>query len=352
MKKVPSMSELVPVFGVTARPESSGVDLQVNTGAMPEEPTAGALLRAAREAAGIHIAALAALLKVPEKRLEALEHDRLDLLLDAVFARALASSVCRTLGINAGPVLERLPPAIACQLKRSGGEINAPFRSSVPGPVLSARSRISRPVVFAGIALLLGAMVLIVSPVIEQYGEKEQRRPDGAPGSAGLVLVPLSSASAGSSDGSLVPVPVAEIPGVEGADSPAAVAAPLFVPSNSPVLVSQQTLVAVQVPGLISGNSVMPAATAASPASPVAQVASPGNVSFRASGQSWIKVTDAKGMVVLNRTLAGGEAAQASGALPLAVVVGRSDLTQVQVRGKIFDLSAVSRDNVARFEVK
>jgi cytoskeleton protein RodZ len=350
MKKVPSMSELASVFGGTARPESVGVDLQTNTGAMPAEPTAGALLRAARQAAGIHIAALAALLKVPEKRLEALEHDRLDLLLDAVFARALASSVCRTLKIDAGPVLERLPPTSACQLKHSGVEINAPFRSSGHGPALSARSRLSQPVVLAAIALLLGAMVLIVLPAIEQYGEQEQRHPDGVPGSAGLVLVPLSSARADSSDVS--PVPVAEIPVAGVADSSAVVAAPLSAPSNSPAVLSKDTLAAVQAPVPPSGNSAIPSATAASPAGPVAQVASPGNVSFRASGQSWIKVTDAKGLVVLSRTLASGEAAEASGALPLAVVVGRSDLTQVQVRGKAFDLSAVSRDNVARFEVK
>ncbi|WP_366806974.1 RodZ domain-containing protein, partial [Polaromonas sp.] len=318
--------------------------------AMSAGPTAGALLRAAREAAGIHIAALAALLKVPETKLQALEHDRLDLLLDAVFARALASSVCRTLKIDARPVLERLPPTSACQLKRSGGEINAPFRSSVAGPVLSARSRISRPVVLAGIALLLGAMVLIVLPTIEQYGEQEQRDPDGAPGSAGLVLLPLASARAGSGDD--LPVPVAEIPGAGVADGPATVDAPLSGSSNSPALVSQDTLVAVQAPVPPSGNSAIPAAPAASTAGPVAQVASPGNVSFRASGQSWVKVTDANGMVVLTRTLASGEAAEASGALPLSVVVGRSDLTQVQVRGKAFDLSAVSRDNVARFEVK
>jgi cytoskeleton protein RodZ len=50
--------------------------------------------------------------------------------------------------------------------------------------------------------------------------------------------------------------------------------------------------------------------------------------------------------------LAAGEEVGASGVLPLAAVVGRVDATQVQVRGKPFDLSAVSRDNVARFEVK
>jgi cytoskeleton protein RodZ len=348
MKKVPSMSEFAPVFGGTARSESADVDLQINTDAMPVEPTAGALLREAREDAGIHIAALAALLKVPEAKLKALEHDRLDLLLDAVFARALASSVCRTLKIDAGPVLKRLPSASACQLKHSGGEINAPFRPSGPGPVLSARSRISRPVVLAGIALLLGAMVLIFLPAIEQYGEQEQGHQDGAPGSAGLALVPLSSARADSSD----VLPVAEIPAAGVADGPAALAAPLSGPSNSPALLPKGPLLAVQVPVPPSANPALAASIAASASAPLAAVASPGHVSFRASGQSWIKVTDAKGMVVLNRTLSGGEAAEAFGALPLAVVVGRSDLTQVQVRGKDFDLSAVSRDNVARFEVK
>ena len=46
--------------------------------------TAGAMLRKARMAAGLHVAALAVSMKVPVKKLEALEGDRLDLLPDAV----------------------------------------------------------------------------------------------------------------------------------------------------------------------------------------------------------------------------------------------------------------------------
>jgi cytoskeleton protein RodZ len=38
--------------------------------------------------------------------------------------------------------------------------------------------------------------------------------------------------------------------------------------------------------------------------------------------------------------------------MPLAVVVGRSDLTEVLVHDKPFDLKPIARDNVARFEVK
>jgi cytoskeleton protein RodZ len=34
------------------------------------------------------------------------------------------------------------------------------------------------------------------------------------------------------------------------------------------------------------------------------------------------------------------------------VVVGRADITDVQVRGKSFALDAFARENVARFEVK
>ena len=75
-------------------------------------------------------------------------------------------------------------------------------------------------------------------------------------------------------------------------------------------------------------------------------------VTFSTKGESWVEVTDAKGTVVLRRTLAAGEVAGASGALPLMAVVGRADATQVQVRGQALDLTTRTRDNVARFEVK
>ena len=81
---------------------SAPVDANVPIGA-------GALLRSARQASGLHIAALAVTLKVPVKKLEALESDRLDLLADAVFVRALAASVCRTLKVDATPILALLP---------------------------------------------------------------------------------------------------------------------------------------------------------------------------------------------------------------------------------------------------
>jgi cytoskeleton protein RodZ len=48
----------------------------------------------------------------------------------------------------------------------------------------------------------------------------------------------------------------------------------------------------------------------------------------------------------------GGETVRINGALPLSVVIGRADAIDVQVRGKPFDLAPLSKDNVARFQIK
>ena len=91
---------------------------------------------------------------------------------------------------------------------------------------------------------------------------------------------------------------------------------------------------------------------APSPALPVSAPATSGILTFKAKGESWVEVTDAKGVTQIRKLLAAGEVAYASGNLPLAVVIGRVDMTQVEVRGQAFSLDAISKDNVARFEVK
>ena len=62
--------------------------------------SAGDMLREAREAHGLHIDMVAAALKVSPRKLAALEADDIEALPDAVFARALAASVCRALRID------------------------------------------------------------------------------------------------------------------------------------------------------------------------------------------------------------------------------------------------------------
>jgi cytoskeleton protein RodZ len=72
---------------------------------------------------------------------------------------------------------------------------------------------------------------------------------------------------------------------------------------------------------------------------------------FKARGNTWVEVTDAKGVVLLRRTLVMSEAAEVNGALPMSVVVGRADHTDVIVKGQTFALEPYIQENVARFKV-
>ena len=312
-------------------------------------PTAGALLRAAREANGLHIAALAVALKVPVKKLEALEADRYELLPDAVFTRALASSVCRTLKIDASPVLDRLPQKSGLQLDQAGGGINAPFRDVNVGQRPSASAQISRTAIFAVIALLLGAVVLIFLPTLKSGLETAKN------GFAEVGAVGGSSSAPGSNDvqnadpGSASPsnqyADGAKVP--EMLPTQAAV-----VPLSTNTLPAQTALTADSANPLSSGTSGLVPATSLSIGVSTAQSTVTGVVVFTAKDTSWIEVTDATRQVVLRRTLNPGESVGANGVLPLAVIVGRADATEVLVRGKAFELASYSSSNVARFEVK
>ena len=112
--------------------------LAADPSANPPAPSAGALLRQARMAQGLHIAALAAQMKVSPRTLEALEADRLEQLPDTAFARALAQSVCRQLKIEPQPVLSRLPQPKSPRLEH---RVDARTRHAVPRAARAAQRR-------------------------------------------------------------------------------------------------------------------------------------------------------------------------------------------------------------------
>jgi cytoskeleton protein RodZ len=277
---------------------------------MSDLQSAGALLRAARESSGLHVAALAVAMKVPVKKLEALEADRLDLLPDAVFVRALASSVCRALKIDAAPILEKLPQSTIPRLDTEMRGINAPFHAPGQSTGISVPDFFAKPAVLAVLALLLGVGVLALFP--------EPKTP-AQPVETAVAMVPVPSVPA--TDPIVERVPKLD----EAMDSP----------------------VVVPVKPVAEAGRTEPIPAGAEVAGQTAGV-----VAFRARGTSWVEVTDAKGVVQLRKTLVSGERVATSGVLPLSVVVGRADVTQVEVRGKEFALDAITKDNVARFEVK
>jgi cytoskeleton protein RodZ len=296
--------------------------------------SAGAMLRQAREAAGLHVAAMAVSMKVPVAKLEALEQDRHDLLPDAVFARALASAVCRTLKIDPRPVLDRLPQTAAPRLVQDNDGLNAPFRSPRDAVAPHWREHLTRPVSLAVAALLLGAAVVLLLP----RTHFDDTLAEGAKPAAGLA-----PATAGAAAERAKPELAPEQP--SSPIVPASMTMPATVPVAVPAPAKPEVAVA-------HAPAAAPAPVAATPPPAASAATGGGPIVFRASAQSWIEVRDAKGGVPLRKVLAAGEAANVSGAMPLQVVVGNVNATQVDVRGKPYDLKPLARDNVARFEVR
>lgn len=296
--------------------------MPLNSGA--GSATAGALLKKAREEAGLHIGALAVSLKVPVNKLEALESGNLEALSGVVFVRALASSVCRALKIDPAPILNHLPQAVTARLHQKG-ELNEPFRGDGRGMSFSSPERLLKPSILAVVALLIGAGVLMLWPNLgpimpNTVSVKESITETPSPVT---VVNGLDARSPVES------VPVASAP-APAMPAPAVVTSPVLAPvkqleSPSPAPVGSSAV-------MVSGSGDM--------------------ISFKATATSWVEVTDAKGVVVLRKTLNAGETAQVGGATPLRTIVGRADVTEVTVRGKRLELKTLSKDNVARFEVK
>lgn len=280
--------------------------------------SAGAWLRNARQQRGLHIAALAVMLKVPQAKLEALEADRFDELPDATFARALATAMCRVLKVDPAPVLVLLPRTGKDFDVRPG--LNQPFRER-GGPVDSGTlALLKRPVVW-GFALLLLAAAAVYWVPAGWLTERETAASAAAPAASGTVAA-ASAPVVEYIPAPVVPEPVASMPVVAVTPSPQPVAsAPLQV------------------------RDVAPPPAAAS--LPVGQ-----GLRVTATADSWVEVIDAKGQMLLSRVLRQGEQQDFGGAAPYKLRIGNVSGTRVEWRGAAVDLAERASNNVARLELK
>lgn len=286
-------------------------------------------LRQAREATGLHIAALAAALKVPVKKLEALEAGRYEELPDLTFARALASSACRQLKIDAAPILDLIPHAHAPVLGATTDGVNAPFKSDQGGQSASALlARFQSPTAWITGAILLAALGLAFLPNWSEWPGKdllakggawmESWKPAETVSSGGQVVVPLETeALQPPSDGAAVSEPTAE---------PASVVA-----EANPTALKSETGLGAESNRTASANSVL---------------------HLEATNDSWVEVIDGAGKVQIQRVIRKGDVLDFSASPPYSVVLGRADAVLVQVRGQPFDVSPFARNSVARFPVK
>lgn len=322
---------------------SDGLAIEADEAVATDVQTpAHGLLRQAREASGLHIAALAAALKVPVKKLEALEAGRFDELPDMVFARALASSACRQLKVDPGPILEQIPAGGTPQLDGSRKAINAPFKSDFAAVPTGPGGWLSLPAVLAAVALMLAALVLVFLP--DMVGSSAPAPDAQVAAAANSAAEPPAAAPANADNTAPDTAPAV-------ANEAAGAAAAGAAPSSEPVA----TDAAANLPA-----SATPPGTASAPAARLPGASNPTGaattdsplLSIRATGESWVEVTNSAGDVMAQRLLKAGESVDFSTPAPYAVIIGSVENAVVRVRGLAFDPAPFAHAGVARFEVK
>ena len=307
----------------------------VTTPAAGAQPTgsAGRLLQAGRERRGLELDALAQLLKVPVRKLQALEADRFEELPGAAFTRSLAQSYARQVGVDVQEVLALLPQAIVPpqRLEHVSRGLQTPYREGSGAHFGGSGGRGGfegfRPVHGVALALLALALLLWLLPPLSTL----------------LPSLGLSSRSE----------PAAEV----AAGSEAAASSTVVVETVHGVPAEQVT---TPVPPAASAVPVMPAPVAASapPAAssasaPVPATAAPaGTVVLKTRAASWIEVRDAGNAVLLSRTLQPGETVGLDGAMPMRVRVGVASALELSLRGEPVDLKPYTRDTSATVVLK
>jgi len=319
------------------------------------------MLRAAREKQGLHIAALAAAIKVSPRKLDALENDRWHELPDATFVRALAQTVCRTLKIEAKPVLALLPITGEVVLEPVSNVLNEPFRDRPGRDGGGFGASAIRPMVMVGLLMLVAAVVVYFLPASLWTPRPDQPVVAAAPAVAAPAAASPASSAVGPDSAAFGVSAPASMPGA-AADNAVAPAAPGPAPgvAVSSVAVSASAAVTPLAPpvaavALPSMAAAVPAPAAApasgSPAQPPTSAAA-GLLQLRSTQASWVDVRDARGTVLLSRIVQPGEAVGLDGALPMRLTIGNAAGTQLSFRGKAVDMTGRVRENVARLELQ
>ena len=266
------------------------------------------------------------MLKVPPARLAALEAARLDELPDLAFARALAQAQCRLLHVDPVEVLALLPRPDP--VGRRLEHVNAGLAGkSGPGPLRPKPTASFRSGRRPWPRLAWGLLAVVVVVALWAAGLGRLVFPDGASAPGGPVAPPsageavVSGAVAGDAAGT---------PGAAGSLALAPAASASAAPGGS----SSELQVGGPVPA--AGAAGVQSGTVAA------------GWTLAATAPAWVRVADAQDRPLLERTLSAGETIVLDGRRPLRLELGNASASVLMDNGRQVDLSAWTRDNVAR----
>ncbi len=284
------------------------------------QASAGALLRSAREAAGMSIDAVAQQLKLAPRQVTALEEGDFTHLPGRTFVRGFIRNYARLVRLDPEMVLGALPvPTVAPTLDAPPLHATAHTMGELP-TTEAPRHGWTR-----------WAIPLTLVAIIGATAAWEWMHPAGEGGRATPRATPPAPEA---------PSKAARTAEVAGTPLPNPVAPPV---RQEPAPTPDQAVV---------GKADETAPSAASPAPPPATAVPEATLQLAFRDFSWTEVKDRSGHALLSRMNPGGTTQEVAGSPPLDVVIGNASDVTLTWRGRRVDLAPYTRQNVARLTLE
>lgn len=279
----------------------------------------GAMLRERRVALGLSQSDVANIVKLPTRRIEAMEQERWDELPDGPYLRGFLKNVARALNLDAATLIDRVDESLMRarnpdSILVAPGSTHAmlPRRSGPAEGRYSGRSLVAGAMVFALIAALIawsGTDSFDRSMAVARQWLGGQRSP------AETRTAPKTTAPRTSSE-----------------------SVPLPSPGTS-----------VQPASATGGDASLPAAGLSD--TPDRLATASGDrvaIQFHCSEDAWIEVRGGDGKLLMSQLNSAGSDQSIEGQAPFSVVVGNARAVSLNYRGRPVDLTPYIHDQVAR----
>lgn len=311
-----------------SEPQASGMSPEAQA---PDGGAAcGAMLRKAREAAGLSIDAIAQQLKLAPRQVQALEDGQFELLPGRTFVRGFLRNYARALHLDPEKVLASLP-------EPAKGETPLPPTSGNMGEI---RVETTQGRNWTRWAIPLALIALVALAAVYEY----LRRDPEVPGMTETRPVPMPGRTPPAAPATTTTAPLAPsepagrpLPNpLAGGDSEAAKSA------SEPALASGAPAPAAET-AAAAGTVVSTAIPPLRPGEPTLVIVF--------GGTSWTEVKDRSGKVLLSVTGSPGMTQSVTGTPPFDIIVGSVANVSMTFRGAPVDLTPYARANVARLRL-
>ncbi len=277
----------------------------------------GGVLREAREQLGLSVADVKNRLKFASSQIEALEADNFACLPEISFVRRFVRSYAKLLQLDPAPLLASLPIAPSQAAPHA-----ASIAIEVPFPNIHTTRRFNIIWLVAGLAVVAIALVLFA------------------------WLNPSE--------------PITPQATVETLDLPAVISAPasviIAIPPQPEVAVLPLEALAVPVLGMAmdvppkDGNLPAPAKVIQTESKSVSKRS--GSIQLTFDAESWVKVMDNDGKILLSQLNSSGSEQHLKGRPPFSVVIGNASGVRLYYQGKLVELAPYYHGGIARLTLE